>query len=276
VTIDFGETYSSPNYVVKDTSGTPTNAGTVTAVITLPDSVTTASPTVVNTSAGTYSFDYGTTVAGRHELTVSATGGILGTLVRKWTDSFTVSPAGSGFGLSLDDAKAHLNIKLTYTADDEELRDWLSIVTRLVESKAGEITAKAYTERHRGGKSLWLRHTPVIAVTSVGPWLNTGTTFLPSTVRVDPETGRLERLDGGWFTGGPYAITYTAGRQIVPANLRGALKIILQHLWDTQRGASGLPFQPSEDVGMIPGFAFAIPNRAIELLAPDLLGMNLA
>jgi hypothetical protein len=270
--IDFGETYSSPNYLVKDVAGVLTNAGTVTATITLPGQTTT-SPTVNNTSAGTYSFDYLTTVAGRHDIVVSATGGILGSLVRRWTDSFTVAAAGAGFVMSMAEARAHLN--LTDTTDDEELRSWLETVTRVVESQVGEVVAKSFTERHRAGRSLWLRHRPVISITSIGPWLTSGTTYAPTDVRAT-ESGRVELLSGGCFTGGPFAVTYLAGRTALPANIRDAAKIIVKHLWETQRGASALPLQAADDTGFIPGFAFAVPNRAIELLAPDLLSQNLA
>lgn len=271
--IDFGETYSSPNYQVKGPDGVLTNAGTVTATITLPGQ-TTVTPTMNNTGAGIYSFDYLTTLAGRHDIMVSATGGILGTLVRRWTDSFTVAPAAAGFVLSMAEARAHLN--LTDTADDEELRSWLETVTRVVESQVGEVVPKTYVERHRGGTcSLWLRHRPVISITSIAPWLTSGTSYAAADVRAT-ESGRVELLTGGRFTGGPFGVTLLAGRTVVQANIRDAGKIILKHLWETQRGASALPLQAADDTGPIPGFAFAVPNRAIELLAPDLLPMNLA
>jgi hypothetical protein len=270
--IDFGETYSSPNYLVKDIAGALAAAGTVTATITLPNQ-TTVSPTVNNTALGTYSFDYLTTVAGPHRVVVSATGGTLGALVRRFTDSFIVAEAGAGFVLSMAEARAHLN--LTDTTDDEEVRSWLETVTRVVESKAGEVVAKSYTERHRAGGSLWLRHGPVISITSIAPWLGTGSTYAPADVRVT-ESGRVEMLSGLCFTGGPYAVTYLAGRTVVPANIRDAAKIILKHCWETQRGASALPLQAADEMSMVPGFGFAVPNRALELLAPDLLPMNLA
>lgn len=271
--IDFGETYSSPNYQVKDVAGVLTNAGTVTATITLPGQ-TTVSPTVNNTSAGIYSFDYLTTVAGRHDVVVSATGGILGTLVRRWTDSFTVAAAGAGFVLSMAEARAHLN--LTDTNDDEELRSWLETVTRVVESQVGDVVVKTVgPERQSGGRSLWLRRRPVLSVTSIGPWLTSGSTYTPADVRAT-ESGRVELLSGGCFTGGPFAVLYQVGRTTLTANIRDGSKIILKHCWETQRGASALPMQAADDTGFIPGFAFAVPNRAIELLAPDLLPQNLA
>jgi hypothetical protein len=271
--IDFGETYSSANYLVKDTAGALAAAGTVTVTITLPDQ-TTAAPTVNNTALGTYSFDYLTTAAGRNDVVVTATGGTLGTLDRRWTDSFTFASSGAGFVLSMAEARAHLN--LSDTNDDEELRSWLETVTRVVESQVGDIVPKTIgPERQRGGRSLWLRRRPVISVTSIDPWLNFGTSYPTTDVRVT-ESGRVELKTGGYFVGGPFAVVYQVGRTTVGGNIRDAGKMILQHLWESQRGASGLPFAAADDTGLIPGFAFAVPNRASELLAPDARAMNLA
>lgn len=275
---DLGDTlpFSSKLYdkPVAD-GGVLVNATTVALTITLPDGTTTA-PTVVNppTPTGTYAYDYVTTslagrVTGRWLFTM-ATG-----KTTAYVEEFDVRPADPGYVMSLASVKEHLNIPTTNTTDDEELRDWLESVTRLIESKAGEVTRKSFTERHNGGGSLWLRHPPVLSVTTIAPWLSAGTTYAAADVRAT-DSGRVELLSGGCFSGGPFAVTYVAGRAIVPANIIGAAKIILKHLWETQRGASALPLQAADEMSIVPGFGFAVPNRALELLAPDLLSMNLA
>ena len=62
--LEQGETYQY-RQTVTDAAGTPANAGTVTATITLPDGSTVV-PTIVNSGAGLYDFDYLTTQAGRY------------------------------------------------------------------------------------------------------------------------------------------------------------------------------------------------------------------
>jgi hypothetical protein len=276
---DLGDTlpFSSKLYdkPVAD-GGVLVNATTAALTITLPDGTAAPGITVTNppTPTGTYQYDYVTTTApgpfkGRWLFTM-ATG-----KTTAHVEEFDVRPADPGYVMSLVSLKEHLNIPAAKTDDDEELRDWMESVTRLIESKAGEVARKSYTERHNGGGSLWLRHPPVISVTSIEPWLSSGTTYAAADVRAS-ESGRVELLSGRAFSGGPFAVTYVAGRAIVPANIRDAAKIILKHLWESKRGASALPLQAADEMSIVPGFGFAVPNRALELLAPDLLAMNLA
>ena len=65
-------------------------------------------------------------------------------------------------------------------------------------------------------------------------------------------------------------MTYVAGwGASVPAAFGTAARIILQNLWETQHGPSSRPSiaggGPGDMVTM-PGFGFAIPNQAAELL----------
>jgi len=263
--------------------GTLVNATTATLTIILPDLTTlTPAPTITNPPAvtGKYLYDYvtaptpGGAGSGRYQgrwLFTMATG-----KTSSYPEEFTVREPDPGYLLSLGSVKEHLNIPQTTTTYDEELRDWSEGATRLVEHRCGSIVQRTYTERHNDGPSLWLRRPPVVSVTSVGPWLGSGVTFATADLKVDPDSGRLQRLDGAAFVGGPWAVVYVAGRVVVPQNLQLAGKIIIKHLWETQRGAGGLPLQSMDQVTMLPGFAFAVPNRALELMAPDVLAANLA
>jgi hypothetical protein len=257
--------------------GVLANAVTATLTVTLPDgTVLSPAPVIVNPPAttGKYFYRYSTTSAigaGSYD------GAWLFTMASGQTSAyfehFDVRQPYSILGLA--EAKKHLNIPVADTTDDEELRGWLGAITRLVEGKAGEVTRKSFTERHRAGRSLWLRHPPVISVTSIVPWLGTGSTYATADVRVT-EGGRVELLSGLCFSGGPFAVTYVAGRAIAQANVVQAAQIILKHCWETQRGASALPLQAADEMSMVPGFGFAVPNRALELLSPDLLSGNYA
>ena len=58
----------------------------------------------------------------------------------------------------------------------------------------------------------------------------------------------------------------------VPAAFNSFARIVLQHLWSSQRGSASLPMGGSELV-TVPGFGFAIPNMAAELLDGSQDGM---
>jgi hypothetical protein len=58
----------------------------------------------------------------------------------------------------------------------------------------------------------------------------------------------------------------------IQANVRLASKIIIQHLWETQRGTMGVQLGGDSD-NYVAGRGFAIPRRAIELLGPQLPGV---
>jgi hypothetical protein len=62
---------------------------------------------------------------------------------------------------------------------------------------------------------------------------------------------------------------------VVQEHITGAARIILQHLWRTQRaGRRGGVAGGGDDYAVtepIPGIGYAVPNRALELLAPDRL-----
>lgn len=262
----------------KDAGGTLTNAATAVLTISLPDGTTTT-PAVTNPPSvvGRYQHDYVTVQAGRHSVRwVFTTPG------SAYTDSFDVREAVSPAIVSLADAKAHLDI--TTTTDDDELRGWIESVTHLVEQFTGTCARGAVVEDHdiqpSGVRALVLRRTPVISVTSATAILTGGTSYTAGSLDVDTQMGIMRRLDGGRLYG-PLRVTYTAGRAVIPANITAAAKIILQHLWRTQYGASratstiggGDDYNVTEPIA---GFGYAIPNRALQLLEPHRLPPGVA
>ena len=254
-----------------DLGGVLVNAQSVSLTITKPDGITT-SPAITNppTVTGTYSYNYpSATLPGRWvgTWTFTMAGGVVGTYVQM----FNVEAADPGYIVSLDDAKKHLDIPLTDTDDDEEILDWLAAITPVIEDMAGACVPRTVVEYQDAARILRLNVTPVISITSIAPYLSAGSTYTSGMVRVT-EDGRVLLLSGLRFLNGPFEITYRAGRVPMPANIIQAVKIILTHLWETQRGASGLPLQGGDDVTIIPGLGFAIPNRALQLLKPNDLG----
>ncbi|WP_172384799.1 head-tail connector protein [Streptomyces sp. MNP-20] len=180
--------------------------------------------------------------------------------------------------LTLAEAKAQLNI--TDTANDTELQAYVDGVTAAIEAHVGPVENRTVTEKHDlsrcGVRQLVLRQTPAVSLTSVSPVLSGGTTYTVASLDLDGPTGVVCRLDGGRLYG-PLRVVYVAGRGTVAPTINLAARIMVQHLWRTQYGASrglaavggGDDYSVTEPVG---GWGYAIPNRVLELLEPYKLG----
>lgn len=174
--------------------------------------------------------------------------------------------------LTLADAKAQLN--LVGDGDDTELQVYVDAVTPVIEEYIGPVEARAVTERHDAGagrRALVLRTSPVLSLTSVVPVLAGGLSYAVDGLVLDQDTGQVLRYDGGVFRG-LLDVTVQAGRDSVPGTVNLAARMLVQHLWRTQRPArSGGLAGGGEDYSIsnpIPGFGYAVPNRVLELLAP--------
>jgi hypothetical protein len=268
---------------IRDANGALANAGgTVTLTVGLPDG-TTSTPTVTNASLGRYQCDFIPTLAGRHSIRWVATG----TNSSAYSDVFDVRPGDPGYIVSLTDTKRYLNIPATNTTDDDELREYIEASTNVIEFWRNEtvvrrtivdqadtvgFTDPVYNSGYNYGydaggavRNISLTHNPVISLTEVKRVDNTYTWNLAS-LDLDPDRGVVTVLNGPLFSG-LISLTYVAGYSLVPANYTLAAKIIIGHLWSTQRQPSvgGGVFSNQTD-STPSGFGFAIPNRAAELL----------
>lgn len=253
---------------VKDASGAPANSGNMRLVITLPDDSTAVVDPVAPSSTGSYAYRYPTTQVGRHAVRWLGTGAN----PAAYTDVFDVRPTASLMLFSLADGKAQLDIPAASTGDDDELRHFIEATTAAVEYFVGPVVPRVVEQVLAGDRSEWVLHsTPVMvitAVTAIGTWQSS---IDLAALDFDPETGVVRRTDGVWFYSGDYRVAYKAGRTVVSPNIPLAGKLILQHLWRTQYGAARGP-SIADDVSTsdpIPGFGYAIPNRALELLEND-------
>ncbi|WP_068925026.1 phage head-tail connector protein [Planobispora rosea] len=234
----------------------------ITLTIRLPDGTTT-SPTPVNDSVGVYHYDYTPTQAGRH--------------IARWVTTGPVGAAEEPFDVaaqwetgivSLAETKRHLN--LTTSAEDDELTEMIRAVTEPIERHVGVVLRRTVVETHRGGYALVLQKTPVLSITSVegvGSALDQDVADL----LLDTVSGVVRRQDGGWIAG-PVTTAYVAGGTSVSPSVRLASLMIIQHLWETQRGAATPRFGADEAV-WDPRFGYAIPRRAIELLGEQVSGI---
>lgn len=174
--------------------------------------------------------------------------------------------------LTLAEAKAQLNI--TSSGNDVELEAYINGVTTAIEAHVGPVEARGVVEQHEtpsaGARVLVLHQTPVLSLTSVMPVLTEGTAYEVASLVLDPATGAVRRLDGGRLQG-PLSVSYQAGRSEVPPTINLAARLMLQHLWRTQRGsARGPVIAGGDDYDVnepIVGWGYAIPNRVLELLA---------
>jgi len=272
----------------RNTDGTYTlvDAGTFTTVVylaaadgTWTTTGTYSAPTHI--SLGKYQQDIPVTdltVIGHYQYVVTTTGTGAGVVV----GDFDVYDPKRTAVLSLQDAKDHLNIPQTVTANDAELASWIATIeSSLKAMTGGPIVNRTVTERaelDRSGQILMLAQTPVVTVTSITSLTTGQTVDLSGGLDIDPAAG-IVRSKIGW----PFASTwppvvtvvYVAGwGTAVPPAFNSAARIILAHLWSTQRGPSVRPSMGGQDLlDTVPGFPYAIPRGAAELLRGTLNGM---
>jgi hypothetical protein len=242
------------------------NPTSISVTIQLPDATTDGPFAPVNDSIGVYHYDYTPATAGRH--------------IARWVTSnpaganeepFEVAATWGEAGIiSLDGGKKQLNISAADTSDDEEITGFIQALTAPIERIVGSVVRRTWVEKHPGGCAVALLHPPVLSLTSVVAIRMGFSAPDLADLDLDGPTGIVERLDGGQIYG-PLRWTYLAGRSDVPANVDLAARLILQHMWDTQRGTVVARFG-ADDV-WDPRFGFTIPRRAQELLGDQVSGI---
>lgn len=170
--------------------------------------------------------------------------------------------------LDLAEAKAQLNI--TGTDNDEELQAYVDATTAVVERLTGRVIeprdCTTITRAARG--AVILAPVPVLGVTAVSVDGRALSADQLSALVLDGSSGLL----AGDMLAGFVEVDFTAGMSTVPPAYALAARIILQHLYETQRGRWG-PVRAGVDVTTPPGFGYAVPNRALELLGTGLAGV---
>lgn len=167
--------------------------------------------------------------------------------------------------LSLADAKQHLNI--TSTTNDAELETYIAAVTEAIEAYIGPVGRRTITETVSPSSGVLLLSTvPVLSLTSVTPYASAPLTVGSLTVKA--ASGIV--LPGAYtgFYAATYDVIYTAGRASVPASVNTAGRLVLQRLWETQRGPmSSTPF--NAEIGAEPtAFSYVMAYGVRELLDP--------
>jgi hypothetical protein len=273
-------------WVNTDSHDNPQDAATVTLTVTLPDG-TTATPTVTRTGLGSYSATYVTTQAGHHVILWQAADA---TYPGAWADSFEVQPSADGTIVSLAEAKEILHLSGT-TDQDARLQGFNASATGVIEYMCGPVVQQVVTETLPSrGTVVALSKPPVIALvpwtvvpaelagtgitvaSPPSPMLRTrlyGIEWPADQLYCDPRRGIVTHTSGLPFFYCAYIWQYKAGRAVIPNGIYEASRIILEHLYQVTRGGtSAQDVAAGESVTTLPGFGFAVPNRALQLLSP--------
>jgi hypothetical protein len=274
---------------VRDVTGLLVNATTLTLLVKVAQAdgtmaVTGTYSSPVNDSTGNYHQDIPVTdltVTGHYQYAWTSTGTGAGVAFGDFDvfDPFEVSV------LPLQDAKDALNIPQATITSDTEIAQYVATIQTCIERMTGgPLTNRSITERAEltsGYTVLQVRQRPLVSVTSIVSVASGQALDISAGLDLDPNAGTIRRKLGYPFYG-PYftwlpamSVTYVAGwGASVPAAFNTAARIILQNLWETQHGPSARPSMSGDDMVTLPGWGFAIPNQAAELLDGSLNGMN--
>jgi hypothetical protein len=259
---------------ITDSTGANANASAVTCTIYQPDGTST-SGSVTNLSTGLYNCDFQPTQNGRHAVKWVATG----TNASAYSDEFLVRDFTELGIVGLDEVKNHLNIPLTDTTLDDELRSFIDSSSDLAESYVGQVLGRRTftSELYDGGTEfIRIRNPKAISITSV---YENDVLVSPSQYVLDYTGQRLYRIGSGtlyatnsygyWTQGmNNVSITYVAGYVNPPMAAKQGVLEIIRHLWQTQRGAINVMSRTNSGDELYSTPTYSLPRRAMELLDP--------
>lgn len=273
------------NCNVLNDAGALANASTVTVTVTQPDG-TILNPTPNNASTGVYqAIVAAPTQTGTYLAHWSATGSGFSFT---FDDQFQVRPLGVEQVVDLASVKAHLNMPLNDTSQDQELMGFILGAGRVIRDMIGPYTPESHTEYFDGGvMTISVAWQPVISIQSIYEYYGLsafllteqplGTQINAFGFTVDYITGQITRRTFGGqaalFAFGDKNVkcVYTAGRSDVAYNVRlGALELI-RHNWSMTQQAGRPRMRAGMDAGgeLAVPIGFAVPDRVVEWLAPD-------
>lgn len=184
--------------------------------------------------------------------------------------------------VTLAQAKTQLGMDDDETFD-AQLTTFVAAASQMVVNRVGAVAGSpSLDEWHDGGSTdiLLYNEGPIQSVTSVTEsfgsvvytlsqiTLDSGSVTTPYGFTVDLNLGLLVRRAAGVAI--PFAdgeanihITFVAGYATTPPDITQATLVLVQHLWETQRGPDRQGGR-----GTIDQTAFSMPNRVMELLSP--------
>jgi hypothetical protein len=228
--VELGSQYRF-EFQVRNDLGVLIDPSTKTVTVLLPDQ-TTASPSIVQDSLGTFHSDYTTVQEGIHKFTANTTGP-----VTTKSDYVPVNVYRSLIGID----EARIYIGETDTTRDDILRMVLSALTDKIESVVGNCIQRTFTNERQSGSEahvIKLKHGPLpsdTAVTSISSVFAGGPSWVTAQLIVFPDSATIQTADQLDFWYGPWKATYVAGRIVTPVAIQLALKEALFDFWANQR-----------------------------------------
>ena len=268
---------------VRDITGALVNAGALTLTVAKPDASTQVYSSPVNDSTGNY-----------HQDIPVADLGQVGHYQYEWVSTGT--GAGEAFGdfdvfdgladtaiLSLQDAKDFLNIPQATTTSDAEIYAFLATIETSIEGLTGGPVVNRTITAERcvflgWYEALQVKQRPLVSVSSITS-VKSGTALDVTSLDINGPARMIRRKDCNPFSSDSTVVlvTYVAGWGLaVPAAVNMAARVILGHLWETQHGPTARPSMGAPELVTPPGFGYAIPNYASQLLQGSLNGMPFA
>ena len=186
--------------------------------------------------------------------------------------------------LPLADAKDALNIPQSVTGSDAELQSFIATIeSNLERATGGPLVNRVITaeraEMMSGQTVILVRQRPLVSVVSITS-ASGGAIDISAGLDLDVNAGLIRRKLGLPFYGPFFQwlpecyVTYVAGWGVsVPAAFNNFARIVTKHLWTSQHGPAARPSMGGEEMVTIPGFGFAVPNMAAELLNGSLNGV---
>lgn len=166
--------------------------------------------------------------------------------------------------LTVAQAKAYLSIT---TDVDAQLQTFIDAAEAAIATKCGPLAATTVTDQVTAASgALMLTTPPVISLTSVTP-IGGGTALTLADLTLNQPSGVVSDVPSGTYT-----VVYSAGRSAVPPDLLMAVKELVRHLWNTQRGPTTRPGSITSETtsNTLPGAAYMMPFRVAELIAPHM------
>jgi uncharacterized phiE125 gp8 family phage protein len=258
--IEVGDPLGIAPLTTVDSTGTAADATAVTLTVTLPDGVTTLTPTISHVAAtGLYTVQTQplATVVGEHRVFWSATG----TNGKSQRESIVVTEQPFGI-VTL--AKVKNRLRISRTTDDDMLQDLIATASDICESAEGTNRVWRRTvvtnEIHSGGERFIVPFKrPILSLTSV-----TVDGVSQTIADLDVESWRITNplgTIGTSYRSSTALISYVAGAPAgtIPEDIQTAVVELVRHLYAPMRGGSNLPRQEEPDYTESAGYL--IPNR---------------
>jgi hypothetical protein len=271
---------------VRDVTGALTDAGGLTLLVKLAAAdgtwtTTGTYATPAHDGTGLYHQDIPVTdlaTIGHYQYTWTSTGTGAGVV----PGEFDVFDPFETAVLSLADGKDMLNIPQATTSSDAELASYIATIESSLRSMTGGPVVNRTITDERCEFAGWyqmlqVRQRPLVSVTSITTVMSGTVLDISAGLDINPAARTIRKKDGSPFSSDSTAVlvTYVAGwGTSVPASFNLAARIILAWLWETQHGPSARPSMGGVDLlATVPGFPYAVPNGAAELLKGHLNGL---